>query len=99
MPCMEVESVLECLHGEDLVDDLLFTKSEVNVYVGYNWNLRREFKKSSLLPNLSPGCSSSVRAATMKLDQLEWQRQAIYVRALGSESISSAHDPNAIKEG
>jgi hypothetical protein len=71
MPCMGVESVLECLHGEGLVDDPLFTKCEVDVYVGYNWNLRREIKKSSLLPNRSPGCSSSVRAATVKLDQLK----------------------------
>lgn len=63
--------VLECLHGEDLVDDPLFAKCEVDVYIDYNWNLRREFKKSSLLPNRSPGCSSSVRAATIKLGQLE----------------------------
>ena len=71
MQCMGVESVLECLHGEDLVDDPLSTKCEVDVYVGYNWNLRREFKKSSLLPNRSPGCSSSVRAVTINLGQLE----------------------------
>ena len=70
MPCMGVESVLEYLHGEDLVDDPLFTKCEVGVYIGYNWDLRREFKKSSLLPNRSPGCSSSLRAVTIKLDQL-----------------------------
>ena len=33
---MGVESVLECLHGEGLVDDPLFMKCEVDVYIGYN---------------------------------------------------------------